>query len=460
MPFLTNIGIAHYRGFYASRTIAPAIPNGKAGSGLTVLVGPNNSGKSTVVSAIRFVAGGPRQVDVEHRHPEDALVLSLENGLGETKTLTNPDLGAVTVIQGNEKAFPTTEDVRLVPSRRAWSAYTSTARMEQHDYWRRQIVIDEQDTFLVSRLACLSADDRERFSKLLKELLPQLSAWRIELSRGQTFIQYETEAGARHAADLFGDGMASIFRVALSLFDSSVNQIVVIDEPELSLHPQAQKLLASVLSRFASDRQIIVTTHSPYFVNWSDLTNGGRIYRLTQKKDGVAIGSLASRTLHRINKLIADWQKPNLLDEVAREVFFADEVVFLEGQEDVGLLRRFGVDRGLPPLAVFGYGAGGAGNIRHFLRMAADLGIPAAAIFDGDHEEDQVMAAEEFPDWKIELLPTDDIRDKPKKDASGKEIAEIEKEGIFDRQGKIKPEYEPYLAELLRTISTALRSAH
>src|SRR5208282_4930541 len=225
MPFLTNIEIEHYRGFYSRRQIAPAVPNDNNGSGLTVLVGPNNSGKSTVINAIRSVARGPRQIDVEHRHLDHPLVLALTNDSQQKKVITNPDLGATTVLEGELNFFPSDNDIRIVPSRRAWNPYTGTDRMVERDYWSRQIQIEEQDNFLVSRVAVFSKDERKRFTDLLSELLPQIDKWRIELSRGQTFIQYETQSGARHAADLFGDGMASIFRIALSLFDSAAGKI-------------------------------------------------------------------------------------------------------------------------------------------------------------------------------------------------------------------------------------------
>jgi hypothetical protein len=47
----------------------------------------------------------------------------------------------------------------------------------------------------------------------------------------------------------------------------------LIDEPELDLHPQMQKKLALLLSEEAKTRQIIVCTHSPYFINWEDYLN-------------------------------------------------------------------------------------------------------------------------------------------------------------------------------------------
>jgi predicted ATP-dependent endonuclease of OLD family len=305
----------------------------------------------------------------------------------------------------------------------------------------------------VSRIAALSFDDRISYDALLKELLPEIKKWRIELSRGQTFVLYETRSGVSHAADLFGDGMASLFRTALALLDSSEGQITVIDEPELSLHPQAQKLLASLLSRFAGNRQIIITSHSPYFLNWADIVAGAKVYRLSQSDDGVIVGHLAADTVADIERLIEDWQKPNLLDAVSREVFFADEVLFLEGQEDVGLLRKFALEKGMRALPAFGYGAGGAGNIPFFLRMARDLKIPAAAIFDGDHADEKSDAEKQFPECLIELLAAPDIRDKPKRNDKNKEIDEIEKEGIFDRRGIIKKECEATFLAMLQRIS-------
>lgn len=458
MPKITLITIENYRGFYDARNISPAQPNGNMGSGLTVLVGPNNSGKTSALNAFRLVLV-PRQVDLEHRHEGKMLSISLTNDAGQTKSVSNPDLGASLVPAGDQNAWPKADDFRIVPSRRSWAPYTGTQKVEQGQYWQNYFTRDTreiEDPLFVSRIAGMSTDDRTKFDELLKKLLPQLNTWRIELSRGQTYILYETKSGARHAADLFGDGMSSLFRVALALFDSREGYVVAIDEPELSLHPQAQKSLADVLSQFSRDRQIIITTHSPYFVNWSDISSGAKIFRLTQEVGGVRVGCLKNSTVSDIERLIADWQKPNLLDAVSREVFFADEVLFLEGQEDVGLLRKFTEEKGLEALPAFGYGAGGAANIRFFLRMAEDLGIPAAAIFDGDHAEMKLEVEREFPNSLVELLSAPDIRDKPRRDNRNRETDEVEKEGIFDRRGVIKPQYEEGLVNLLARISAFL----
>jgi predicted ATP-dependent endonuclease of OLD family len=324
------------------------------------------------------------------------------------------------------------------------------------DYWNHTLE-NEQDSVLVGRIAAMLPSQRAEFDRILKELLPEISSWKVELSRGQSFIQYITKAGAQHSADLFGDGMASLFRVSLAIVDSGAGQILVIDEPELSLHPQAQKSLAAMLSRCASDRQILITTHSPYFVSWADLANGAKVYRLAQGEDGVSVEVLDPYTIENLKGLTDDWQKPNLLDAVSREIFFADEVLFLEGQDDMGLLRKFCDDRSLPQMATFGYGAGGFGNIEHFLDMAEDLNIRAAAVYDGDHADAKARAERNFPDALIKILPTPDIRDKLVRDSNNKETDQIQKLGIFDSAGVLKTEYESYLVGLIDEIRGFLK---
>ncbi len=53
---IKNIEIKGFRGFGESRTIDLGIPNGEQGSGLTILIGPNNSGKSTIVESFNILS--------------------------------------------------------------------------------------------------------------------------------------------------------------------------------------------------------------------------------------------------------------------------------------------------------------------------------------------------------------------------------------------------------------------
>ena len=50
---IKSVTIHGLRGFGQERTIQFAIPNDTLGSGLTILVGGNNTGKTTILEALR-----------------------------------------------------------------------------------------------------------------------------------------------------------------------------------------------------------------------------------------------------------------------------------------------------------------------------------------------------------------------------------------------------------------------
>ena len=53
---LDSLTIKGFRGFSEEQRLKFAQPTGEAGSGLTILVGPNNGGKSTVVESLQAIS--------------------------------------------------------------------------------------------------------------------------------------------------------------------------------------------------------------------------------------------------------------------------------------------------------------------------------------------------------------------------------------------------------------------
>lgn len=89
-----------------------------------------------------------------------------------------------------------------------------------------------------------------------------------------------------------------------------------------------------------------------------------------------------------------EWMKPQLMDTVAKEIMFANSILFVEGQEDVGLIRKWlAENRRGTTLNIFGHGAGGFQKIEKLLAMAKDLRIGRVAVlYDSGASESEAIA--------------------------------------------------------------------
>jgi predicted ATPase len=76
----------------------------------------------------------------------------------------------------------------------------------------------------------------------------------------------------------------SVIRILTHLFEENTTALII-DEPELSLHPLAQKRLIKLIAEYSQSRQIIISTHSPYFVSWDYITNGAVLNRVAKVDD-------------------------------------------------------------------------------------------------------------------------------------------------------------------------------
>lgn len=96
-----------------------------------------------------------------------------------------------------------------------------------------------------------------------------------------------------------------------------------------------------------------------------------------------------------------------------RELFFLeDHVILAEGQEDVILYPLVAEQIGIPIIgSFFGWGAGGAGNIRYLCCGLSDLGFrKVAALLDGDKAAEAQRLRKLFPEFFFGCIPAKDIR--------------------------------------------------
>ena len=70
-----------------------------------------------------------------------------------------------------------------------------------------------------------------------------------------------------------GDGIKSLTALAMLNIPTSHDRVsvVAIEEPESHLHPESARQLYETINALSANHQVVLTTHSPLFVNRSNL---------------------------------------------------------------------------------------------------------------------------------------------------------------------------------------------
>lgn len=122
-----------------------------------------------------------------------------------------------------------------------------------------------------------------------------------------------------------GNGMKSIYM--LSLLETYIEDqtcmpsIIVVEYPELFLHPSLQKTAAEILYKLAKKNQVVFTTHSPNMV--ANFTRG-QICQLVMDKEGYSV----ARQNADIDDILND------LGYSANDFLNVDFVFIVEGKQD------------------------------------------------------------------------------------------------------------------------------
>lgn len=207
----------------------------------------------------------------------------------------------------------------------------------------------------------------------------------------------------RNSIGKFGHGTQRNYLMALLMVSASYDftdaqaLIIACEEPELYQHPPQARVLANALTALASNKtQIIVTTHSPYFIT-SKSFESIRLVRRTRGSHSKAYSWSADENCSLIAK--AKGENPigaaaalatinQFLQSQINEMFFSPCVIFVEGEEDRAIINKYlllsGKDKELLAKGVSIVPANGKGNLINALSMARGFEIPFFAVFDGD----------------------------------------------------------------------------
>ncbi len=178
--------------------------------------------------------------------------------------------------------------------------------------------------------------------------------------------------------------------------------LFAIEEPEIYLHPHANRVLLNLLEEIAGADQVLFTTHAGEFVNRTPLQNLVTVYRTSEGARAVQ-PPLAHMTPDALVKV------QRYLQEDRSDMLFARAVVLVEGQAEYFALpafaRTLGLDLdGAGVSVVF---VNGIGNFSVYHEILAAFAIPHVVVMDGDgHQRPRQQQYAHVAD-KLVVLPQD-----------------------------------------------------
>ena len=452
---IKELSIVGFRGFGEEQTIPFALPDGNVeGSGLTIMTGANNAGKTTIIESIRAFNNGEPPTFSEGKRNAKAdyrVKLCLTDEEDKEYTIETVSNGGSSTKRNNNK----NHSFYIVQSRRAIDFEFNKHKTSRDNYISTSLGIQNQRTSTLSNFTYRIfqiEDKHEQFDPILRKILGKDFKWTIEQrDSGNYYIKYYND-GSSHSAEGLGDGIWSVFTICAALFDAPENSTVLIDEPELSVHPALQKRLMDLLIEQSKHIQIIISTHSPYFINWRAIGNGAGLLRVVKEQTDCKCYELKENSRSKIKGILSDLNNPHTLGIDANEIFFLeDRIILVEGQEDVVIYNKISRDIGKEINGTFfGWGVGGAPKMPVFLTMLNELGYKkVTAIFDGDKKSEAEEAKKMFPNYHIITIREDDIRDKKERCISAKS-------GLTDDKGRLKTENKEYAINLIEEINESL----
>jgi hypothetical protein len=276
--YLTHIQFSNYKAF----------PKGRLdlSRSLNLLVGPNNAGKSAIISAIAHMQGlslaDPLRIEADKSRVEIGLVLEQGESLGGnalrkvvrsdgtlTATYAHEQPGARTVSGGGTQTgfenfsatHPNNAFVPYLSGRRVNSYAEEVSHANAYtQLGHHQHAVSKIDS--VYNSAELRPDYESACNAVLgfvptphASVNGKMIGYEVSAKRQQRIPLAQLGAGVVQAAALIAD---------LVLMEGKV---FLIEEPENDLHPKALRaLLEVVLSRAVSRNQFIISTHSNFVV--------------------------------------------------------------------------------------------------------------------------------------------------------------------------------------------------
>lgn len=173
----------------------------------------------------------------------------------------------------------------------------------------------------------------------------------------------------------------------LTLIHNDDNDVMILDEPELHLHPQYQRFLLQQIRKIAghpdesNSKAFFLITHSPSMIEFRDLEDLTNVYSFRSRSEiPYSISEFDDEDEHRISKLLPR------LNTRHKEILFSRRPILVEGYTDeeiYSLVIEMHPELTDDPESAM-IGVGGKDDLEAFFRFFRSLGLQPKFIADLD----------------------------------------------------------------------------
>ena len=188
----------------------------------------------------------------------------------------------------------------------------------------------------------------------------EIDAFQSETPQAGAETDAELDVG-KFLVQVNGAGIREALRLILD-YEFGQPDILLVEEPEIHLHPALETSMMRYLKRIGKESQIFITTHSTNFLDTAEMRN---VYLASKDQ---------STQVQLINMAEAETSIPRELGIRLSSLFMFDRLVFVEGPSDEDVIREWASIRGVN-LAQASVGFIPMGGVRNLAYFASDQTI-------------------------------------------------------------------------------------